>query len=69
MGAAAGGIDLEAVRAQAEEVLKGLQRTVNARLNRFSRLAEMVLQVEELERTPTRKIKRFLYQDDQPATT
>ncbi|MFP4430899.1 MAG: AMP-binding protein [Spirochaetaceae bacterium] len=64
IGIAASKVDVEAVRSAAEEALGRLQRSVNARLNHFSRLAEIILQTEELERTPTKKIKRFLYQQD-----
>jgi long-chain acyl-CoA synthetase len=62
-------VDVEAFRAQADEVLERLRKEINTRLNRFSKLTKMVLQEEEFERTPTRKIKRFLYQQqDRPAT-
>jgi long-chain acyl-CoA synthetase len=43
------------------DVLRDLRERVNARLNAFSRLVEIVEQVQPFERTPTRKIKRFLY--------
>lgn len=67
IGYAASKVDVEAMRSAAEEALTRLQRSVNARLNHFSRLAEIILQTEELERTPTKKIKRFLYQKDRPS--
>jgi long-chain acyl-CoA synthetase len=67
IGNAASKVDVEAMRSAAEEALGRLQRSVNARLNHFSRLAEVILQTEELERTPTKKIKRFLYQKDRPS--
>jgi long-chain acyl-CoA synthetase len=57
-------LDPQTVRQAAGQLLEDLRRSVNGELNRFSRLARMVLQIEEFERTPTRKIKRFLYQDD-----
>lgn len=41
--------------------LKEIQRRVNARLNRFSRLTLIEEQPEPFEKTPTKKIKRFLY--------
>ncbi len=47
----------EKVRQHLEEI----QRRVNARLNRFSRLTLLEEQVEPFEKTPTKKIKRFLY--------
>jgi long-chain acyl-CoA synthetase len=44
-----------------EEILKEIQKKVNAELNKFSRLQAIVLQPEPFEKTPTKKIKRFLY--------
>ncbi len=41
--------------------LAEIQEKVNARLNRFSKLAIMEEQSEPFEKTPTKKIKRFLY--------
>lgn len=58
-------LDPQTVATAGAQVLDDLRRSVNARLNRFSRIAEMVLQDEEFERTPTRKIKRFLYQNEE----
>ncbi len=43
--------------------LQEIQRRVNARVNRFSRLTIIEEQVEPFEKTPTKKIKRFLYHD------
>jgi len=60
-------LDPQTIRNTGTQFLDEIKREVNARLNRFSRLAQMVLQLEEFERTPTRKIKRFLYQDDDTA--
>jgi long-chain acyl-CoA synthetase len=57
-------LDPQTIYSAGAQALDELRRSVNARLNRFSRLARMVLQLEEFERTPTRKIKRFLYQND-----
>ena len=34
---------------------------MNSQVNRFSRLSEVVEEKEEFEMTPTKKIKRFLY--------
>jgi long-chain acyl-CoA synthetase len=51
--------------AQAQEKvshrLHEIQQRVNARLNRFSRLTLIEEQPEPFEKTPTKKIKRFLY--------
>ena len=49
---------------------------VNAKVNRFSRISEVVEEKEDFIKTPTQKIKRFLYNKgkkegktpDQPAT-
>ncbi len=46
-----------------KERLEEIQRRVNARLNRFSRLTTIEEQDEPFEKTPTKKIKRFLYHD------
>ncbi|MFP4637176.1 MAG: AMP-binding protein [Spirochaetaceae bacterium] len=50
-----------AVQERADELLEELRRTVNARVSRHARVARMVLEWEPFEKTPTRKIKRFLY--------
>ncbi|MFI3281709.1 MAG: AMP-binding protein [Rikenellaceae bacterium] len=44
-----------------EAVMKDIRDYVNAKVNRFSRIAEVVEQKEEFIKTPTHKIKRFLY--------
>lgn len=54
-------VDLHAMWEHAEHFLDDLRKQVNARVNRFSRVAKMKLQVEPFERTPTKKIKRFRY--------
>ncbi|MFW5729823.1 MAG: long-chain fatty acid--CoA ligase, partial [Spirochaetota bacterium] len=63
LGDALPSVDLEGVREHAQEFLKDLRKRVNARLNRYSRVAKMELQEEPFERTPTKKIKRFRYRD------
>ncbi len=45
--------------------LEDIQRRVNNRLNRFSRLTTVEEQLEPFEKTPTKKIKRFLYYEKQ----
>ena len=60
-------LDPQTVVRTGSRILEDLRRSVNARLNRFSRLAQMVVQIQPFERTPTRKIKRFLYQGDDTA--
>lgn len=44
-----------------EAMMKDIREYVNAKVNRFSRLSEVVEQKEEFVKTPTHKIKRFLY--------
>ena len=48
---------------QIEKYLKLLRKTVNSQLTAFSRLAEIKLQNEPFKKTPTNKIKRYLYTD------
>ncbi len=47
---------------KAEEVLDELLITVNQHVAKNSRLQSMILQVQPFEKTPTHKIKRFVYQ-------
>ncbi len=44
-----------------EAIMRDIRDYVNSKVNRFSRLAEVVEEKEEFVRTPTQKIKRFLY--------
>ncbi len=44
-----------------DELLSEIQRFVNSRVNRFSQVQLVVLQAEPFEKTPTKKIKRYLY--------
>lgn len=46
---------------KSDEILKEIQNKVNIEVNKFSRIHQVVLQPMPFERTPTRKIKRFLY--------
>jgi long-chain acyl-CoA synthetase len=66
LGTIASELDPGTIAETGSQLLEDLRRSVNARLNHFSRLARMVLQIEDFERTPTRKIKRFRYQNDEP---
>ena len=43
------------------EILKEVQNNVNRKVNKFSRLNLVIEQTIPFERTPTRKIKRYLY--------
>ena len=44
-----------------DEILKEIQEKVNIELNKFSQIQRVVLQPIPFEKTPTQKIKRFLY--------
>ena len=46
---------------QANEYLTHLKQKVNKRLNAFSRVSEILEENEPFEKTPTKKIKRYLY--------
>jgi long-chain acyl-CoA synthetase len=48
---------------KAEEILEELKSHVNQRINKNSRLQLVILQVDPFEKTPTLKIKRFMYKD------
>ncbi|MGD6731695.1 MAG: AMP-binding protein [Pleomorphochaeta sp.] len=45
------------------EYINKLKRDINKELNSFSKIHEVTLQEEPFQRTPTQKIKRFLYLD------
>ena len=51
----------EALEAKTEQLKKELVAYVNAKVNRFSRISEVVEEKEDFVKTPTHKIKRFLY--------
>lgn len=46
---------------KADEILREIQKKVNEELNKFSQIQRIVLQPFPFEKTPTQKIKRFLY--------
>ncbi|HKL68022.1 MAG TPA: AMP-binding protein [Bacteroidales bacterium] len=49
------------VEKKIEEIITELNHQVNQRLNRFSRINQFVLQPVPFQKTPTKKIKRYLY--------
>jgi len=51
----------EALEAKTEQLRKEIKEFVNAKVNRFSRISEVVEEKDEFVKTPTHKIKRFLY--------
>jgi long-chain acyl-CoA synthetase len=46
---------------KADEILKDIHAKVNEELNKFSKIQRIVWQADPFEKTPTQKIKRFLY--------
>lgn len=44
-----------------QEIMKEIMEYVNAKVNRFSRITEIWEQKEDFVRTPSKKIRRFLY--------
>lgn len=51
----------EAWEAKTEQLKQEILDFVNAKVNRFSRISEVVEEKEDFIKTPTHKIKRFLY--------
>ncbi|MCM1300378.1 MAG: AMP-binding protein [Alistipes senegalensis] len=51
----------EAWEAKTEQLKKEIMEFVNAKVNKFSRISEVVEEKEEFVKTPTLKIRRFLY--------
>ena len=51
----------EALEAKTEQLKKEIMEFVNAKANRFSRISEVVEEKDEFVKTPTQKIRRFLY--------
>lgn len=49
------------INEKSEEILKEIQHKVNEELNKFSQIQRIVLQPIPFEKTPTLKIKRFIY--------
>lgn len=49
------------INSRVDEILYDIQQKVNEEVNKFSRLQQVVLQPVPFEKTPTQKIKRFLY--------
>jgi len=49
------------IQEKSEEILKEIHKKVNEEVNKFSRIQQVILQSDPFEKTPTKKIKRFLY--------
>jgi long-chain acyl-CoA synthetase len=54
-------LSMEDAKEGANEYINKLKRDVNKELNSFSRIHDVTLQEEPFQRTPTQKIKRFIY--------
>ncbi len=52
----------EKISQRKSEILKEIHEKVNAQVNKFSKLQQVLFHGEPFEKTPTQKIKRFLYQ-------
>lgn len=58
----------EAWEAKTEQLKKEIMEFVNKKVNRFSRISEVVEEKDDFVKTPTQKIRRFLYnKKDKPA--
>ncbi len=51
----------EKINERIDEILKDIHKKVNEEVNKFSRLHSVVFHPSPFEKTPTKKIKRFLY--------
>jgi long-chain acyl-CoA synthetase len=49
------------IQEKSDEILKEIHKKVNDQLNKFSRIQQVILHPKPFEKTPTKKIKRFLY--------
>ena len=49
------------IQVKSEEILQEIKKKVNEEVNKFSRIQQVILQPNPFEKTPTQKIKRFLY--------
>jgi long-chain acyl-CoA synthetase len=54
--------------AKVQQVIEDIRKKVNGKVSTFSRLARIIEQGEPFEKTPTHKIKRFLYIDAEENT-
>ncbi len=54
-------IKCKAFEEKKQELMKEIMEYVNSKVNRFSRISEVVEEKEDFVRTPTKKIRRFLY--------
>jgi len=52
------------VRNKIMELLEAIRKEVNSKVSTFARLSRVIEQIEPFEKTPTHKIKRFIYLDN-----
>lgn len=56
----------EEMENEVSDILNNIKKTVNEEVHKFSKLTNVFQQTEPFVKTPTQKIKRFLYQDKEP---
>ena len=54
-------ISAQEAQQEAQKYIKAIRNQVNSELSAYSKISEVQLQEEPFDRTPTQKIKRFLY--------
>ena len=54
-------VDEPEARRKVDKLLKDIMETVNSRVSSFSKINQIIEQPEPFEKTPTKKIKRYLY--------
>lgn len=54
-------ISIQEAQKEAEKYITRIRKDVNSQLSAFSKISDVQLQEKPFERTPTQKIKRFLY--------
>lgn len=52
------------VRGKVQEMLEEIRQQVNSQVSTFAKVIRVIEQVEPFEKTPTQKIKRFIYLDN-----
>jgi long-chain acyl-CoA synthetase len=62
-------LDETQIRDHVRRTLDDIKRLVNESVSTFSRLTKVIEQTEPFEKTPTQKIKRYLYVDDGPISS
>ena len=55
------GLDEAEASKRIEELLESIRTEINAKISAYSRIHKVIEQPEEFEKTPTKKIKRYLY--------